>query len=337
MIPTNLPDLLSTSRMSRDMVSVNSQLNRAAEELTTGLKSDLVAATKGDPTRLYALERDISMLGVRKNNLAAAQGRSEVTQSALTGVKEALATIDVDLAATSERGDFASAQRIASGGRAAFETVIQALNARYGERSLFSGADAAGPSLASADDILTEIETRVAGAADPAAVQAIIDDYFFTDPAGFETTGYLGSTSDASAIELADGERLDYAVRADDPAVRAALASLAAVVVGAEELAPALGQGQRLELFTDASLDVINAQGLVIDVQARLGVAEERIEIASVRVEAERSTLERALNDIVARDPYEAAAEFQALQIQLETVFGVTARLSSLSLNNFLR
>ena len=75
----------------------------------------------------------------------------------------------------------------------------------------------------------------------------------------------------------------------------------------------------------------------MIDVQARLGVAEERIEIASVRVEAERSTLERALNDIVARDPYEAAAEFQALQIQLETVFGVTARLSSLSLNNFLR
>lgn len=337
MIPTGLPDLLSTSRLARDMARVNQDLSRVAEEMSTGRRSDVVAATGGDPTRLFALERDISALALRGQNLGVARGRTEVMQSALSGAGSALDSIGLELAAAAERDDFGSSQRIASGARSAFESVIQVMNSRFGERRLFSGADASGPALADADTILNEIAARVAAAPDAATARAAIDDYFFTDPTGFETTGYLGSTSDASAVELADGERLDYAVRADDDAVRSALATLAAVVVGAEETAPALGIGERLDLFKDASVDMITARNQLTDLQARLGVAEERIEIATVRVEAERSMLDQARVRIVSRDQFEAAAEFQALQIQLETVFGITARLSTLSLNNYLR
>ncbi len=337
MISTGLPDLLTSNRLSRDMSRVNQDLTVVAKELSTGRRSDLVAATNGDPSRLYTIERDVSALTLRSQNLALASGRSEVMQAALTSAGEALENIDLRLAGAAEIDDFGSAQRIAAGARSAFETVVQAMNSRFGERMLFSGADASGPALADADAILDEIAARVAAAPDAASVQAAIDDYFFTDPTGFETTGYLGSTSNASAVELAEGERLDYAVRADDDAVRASLAALASVVVGVEGTVPALDQNQTLALYGAAALDGIAARNQLTDVQARLGVAEERIEIATVRIDAERSTLEQALNNIVRRDPYEAATEFQALQAQLEMVFNITARLSSLSLNGFLR
>ena len=37
------------------------------------------------------------------------------------------------------------------------------------------------------------------------------------------------------------------------------------------------------------------------------------------------------------RDPFEAATEFAALEAQLQSIFTITARLSSLSLTGFLR
>jgi flagellar hook-associated protein 3 FlgL len=47
--------------------------------------------------------------------------------------------------------------------------------------------------------------------------------------------------------------------------------------------------------------------------------------------------LEIARADLVAIDPFEAATRMEAAQTQLETLYSVTARLSRLSLVDFLR
>ncbi|MEM0924182.1 MAG: flagellar biosynthesis protein FlgL, partial [Pseudomonadota bacterium] len=64
---------------------------------------------------------------------------------------------------------------------------------------------------------------------------------------------------------------------------------------------------------------------------------EQRIEVARVRNLSEEEFLSRARLSIIGRDQFEAAAEFTALEAQLESIFQITARLSGLTLNNFLR
>jgi flagellar hook-associated protein 3 FlgL len=44
-----------------------------------------------------------------------------------------------------------------------------------------------------------------------------------------------------------------------------------------------------------------------------------------------------ARSDIVSVDPFEVATELQNLQVQLETIYTITARLSGLSLTKYLR
>ena len=60
MTTLGVPDLLLSNRISRDLGQVNADLVRASNELATGLRQDPVAASGGDPSRLYALDRDIA-------------------------------------------------------------------------------------------------------------------------------------------------------------------------------------------------------------------------------------------------------------------------------------
>ena len=332
-----LPDLLTSGRLSRDLAQTNRDLVRVSEELSTGLKSDPVEASGGDATRLYALERDIATNDTRADIIVLTKGRTEAAQLALARTGGAVGEFGAPLAAAADRNDLATAARIGQAARSAFEDVVGAINGRFADRSLFAGASANGAALAEAEDILADIATRVTGAPDAATALAAIDDYFFTDPAGFETTGYVGSTSNAPAAEIGEGEFLDYAPRGDDPAIRQTLAALAAAAVAAEELAPTLTDAARLTMFSDAARQSIAARDAVTAREADLGVAQERIEAASVRNEAEATLLDIARNRFIARDPFEAATEFAALEAQLQSIFTITARLSSLSLTGFLR
>ncbi len=77
--------------------------------------------------------------------------------------------------------------------------------------------------------------------------------------------------------------------------------------------------------------------GDLVTLRARVGTAEAAIERAAVRNGAEATQLEIARNRIIAVDPFRAATELQSLEVQLETLFTITARLSRLKLTDFLR
>ncbi len=71
--------------------------------------------------------------------------------------------------------------------------------------------------------------------------------------------------------------------------------------------------------------------------RANLGTVEAHIETVSVQSASETSALEILKANLLSVDPYETASELQAVQTQLETLYALTARMSRLSLVDFLR
>ncbi|MCK5644400.1 MAG: flagellar biosynthesis protein FlgL, partial [Gammaproteobacteria bacterium] len=65
--------------------------------------------------------------------------------------------------------------------------------------------------------------------------------------------------------------------------------------------------------------------------------SEGRIEAEKVRNQAMSVVFELEHSAILSADPYETVTKLEALQGQLQTIYTVTARLSNLSLTNFLR
>lgn len=330
------PDLVSNGRVARTLAQVQRDMMRKSEEVTTGLKSDVAAATAGDPARLYAIERDISLNENRVSSLGISMGRAGGIQNALARLEEASGAVGLELAAAVTRGDRAAAEIEASKARDGFEESVSALNSRFGDRSLFSGAATDRSALAPADDILAEIATRVASATSAADVITAVEDYF-SDPAGFAATGYLGSTTDASAAELSPGQFVDFEVRADRDEVVQTLTALALGVIGVEGGFAGETPAIRMELMGEAAQRGLNAGAAVVKMRSEVGVAEQRLDVAKTRTEAELSFLQIERNGVIAADPFQASVAFIALETQLQTIFSVTARLSTLNLTNYLR
>lgn len=330
-----LPDLVSSGRLARQVATVSADLARVSEEIATGLRSDPIDGSGNDPAKLSALERDLTLNETRLRGLSLAEGRTGTMQRALGLVQDAAQSIGADLLGHVEKGDVASADREANAARDAFATVVAALNSRFADRSLFSGAAVKSAALAPPEQILTEIQVLVAGAGDANAAITLVDAYF-APGGGFEVSAYVGSVTDAPDLEIAEGVRTNYAIRADADQFRATLRNLALAVVGADAGFTGASNDQRLALFREASLGAINASDQVIDLRAKLGVSEERIEIATAASTAEKDFLERARNAIIAKDPFEAAAELTTIETQLQSLFSITARLSRLNLTNFL-
>ena len=144
---------------------------------------------------------------------------------------------------------------------------------------------------------------------------------------------YSGGRNGAPPVELSAGSELDYSVQGDDPALRSLAMNLAIAAVSADE-ADAAVMMTNLEV---AATGVIGATDQVTQLRTRLGQDEARIENAEARAQAERSSFVLARNALVGRDPYDAATRITELETQLQSVYAMTARLSNLSLLNFLR
>ena len=330
-----VPDLLGSKRLQRSAGQVSVDLARSGEELSTGIVSDIGTAVAGNPQKLYAIERDLKLNETFSINILTAGSRAEITQDALTVVQNNSQDLGVKLLAAVDRQDPFSAEFEAKQARSNLESSISSLNARFADRALFSGAAATGPALATSNEILAEIQALTSGLTSAVDAIAAVETYF-TDPTGFDATGYLGSLTDAPEAEISEGERVNFAVRADNDAIKESLKGLVLGVVGSEDGFFAGTDDSRLTILREAGTVSFAATEQVIELRSAVGFAEEKIEDARVRNLAEKTFLEQARLKIIGRDQFEAAAEFSALETQLQSVFQVTARLSQLSITNFL-
>lgn len=147
---------------------------------------------------------------------------------------------------------------------------------------------------------------------------------------------YLGSVDGAPPLRDESGGTIHYAVTADHPGMRSMLRalSIAAVASDAPNFA---GTSDQINLLREAGISAISAASDIITLKETLGFAEGRIEGEKARTLAMRNVFEMERAAMTTPDPYEAAVKFEALQVQLQTIYTITARLSGLSLMNYLR
>jgi flagellar hook-associated protein 3 FlgL len=332
---TTIGDLSQSLQLRRDNARLKGDLQRLTAELSTGRVADLRGAAKGDLRPLASFERSIALLETFRTANAEAALFAEAMQTALAYVQSGAETLSATalLARTS-----AVPSQLDAVGREAtqqFEAAVARFNQQVAGRSLFAGLETDGRALLPGRDILDAIETAVAGATTVADVTTALDAYF-APGGGFETTAYTGSADPLRSFRVSPSESVDLPVTALDPAIRATLRGLA--------MSALLDRGvlsgnvpERAALAGASGEALIGARDGLVSLRGMVGDAEAGIERARVRNESETAAAERARAAIVEADPFKAATELQAVQGQLETLYAITARLSGLSLANFLR
>jgi flagellar hook-associated protein 3 FlgL len=329
-------DLARLQMLQKQAAQTRSKLDVAARELTTGLKASRFEATGGNLTRLFALERSLDRNAVFTQTISLTGLRLEVMQESLGRILAPAEDLSIDLIDAVGKGDYATAMLHAGAARRAFGQTVGILNTQVAGQSLFAGTATDSPALAPGDAILADLDALAAGAATAADAIAAIDAYFAPPAGGFYATGYVGSPDDLTPVDIGEGQRLDYGMRADNAGLVAVLRAqvLAAVVAGG---ALAGNQPEQMALLGEAGDRLLVAKEGILDLRAEVGSLQETVERAKAQRVGERDTLELARTGIVATDPLASASAYQTLQVQLESIYMVTSRLASLRFSSFMR
>ncbi len=330
-------DLARLQMLQRQAFATRDKLDVAGQELTTNLKASRFDATGGNLTRLFALERSLDRNDVFTQTISLTELRLGVMQESLGRILKPAQDLAIDLTQSVSEGDYSSAMLHAKATRQAFSDTVGILNTQVAGQSLFAGAATDSPALAPADAILADLDAMTAGATTAAAATAAIDAYFSKSPPGaFYTTGYLGSGTDLTAVQIGEGQKVDYGMRAENDQLVAVLRSqaLAAVVAGG---ALAGNQGEQMKLLGAAGDGLLAAKEGILDLQSSVGGLQETVDLAKASRVSERETLDLARTTLMAADPLEAASTYQMFQQQLETIYTVTSRLSNMRFLNFMK
>lgn len=332
----SIGDMAQTFMLRRLTTSIKQQASTAAQELTTGYTSNITRKLGGDLIRLSGLESTLSHLKGYRIATDSARLTADTMQSVFGKIDALTDGLGPTLLNAANAESPRMLQGVTTDAVARFGAVLASLNTKLGDRTLFAGIASDGPAVAASDVILSAIEAAVigAGATSASDIETAVAAWF-NDPAGFATVGYLGGPV-ASALSVSAEDNVNLGFTAMDPAIKDTLKSLALVaLVGRGTVI--FDQQAVLHVSRLAGTSLLQNQSDRTFLAANLGMVQARIDQAQTRNEAEEAALQLARSDLLAVDPYEAATRMEAAQTQLETLYSVTARLSRLSLVDFLR
>ena len=317
-----------TTQLSRDIQSIRERIDRTSSEAVTGRTADPTSHLSGQIGRamvandaLNKIDRDTSLLQIRESRL-------DITQQSLSRMQEGLAEISVRALDSLSAGSPVERTALAQDAHAQLESALMALNSRHGERFLFSGDATDKAAFGSPDEFIEDLRAIADASTDKSDFDARLDAYFDLDTGDFANSFYRGSKTSS------DGD----AVTGLDPAIVQTLRNLGVLAMAAP--------GDGLDNFSTAdTLDVIgqSADRLVqgdaalTQLRAANGILQERVATGLDSLAKEKLVVNSLLEGMTSRDQYEAAAELKALEASLEASYMLTARLSQLSLMNFLR
>ena len=324
------------NRLTRYTAETKAALNRLTDEVASGVVADKGRAVGGDFTPLAGIERALTRLDAHLSVTRETAQRAGAMQAALGQIGD-LASTDAPRYREAASTTTPQQLRIASAdAEQSFRSAVSALNLGVAGRSLFGGTATDRAPLASADDMLAGLRAAVSGITTATGLRDAVEDWFDTPGGGFASGGYRGSYDAGAPVTVADGETVDLGITAADPAIRDVLKGYALAAM-AGDAGFAGGTTAGIAALRLAGSALAAADDGLIEVRARLGSSEARLDRVTARNEAEQSTLKQSRSGLLAVDPYEAATELEATKTQLETLYALTSRLSGMSLLDYLK
>jgi flagellar hook-associated protein 3 FlgL len=331
----SLGDLAQSFMLQRRGAELKAEMSRLNAELTSGKVSDVKAILAGNVSYLADIENDLATLGGFKVASAEATQFADATQLSLEHIQNTASALNTALLTASNSAIGPVLDQFSTDAENDLGSILRTLNTSNGGRSLFAGTATDQAATADADTVLSALRAATAGAQTPDELIAATDAWF-NDPAGFAATAYLGSADSLSPFRVSGSEAVSMTVTAGDAAFRDLIRNVAIAAIAADDSYGFDGAEQRAVL-SDAANGLFRNDADLTAMRANIGSAQARIDEITTRNASEETALNFAKGALLQADPYETATKLEEVQFQLQSLYSVTARMSDLSLVNFIR
>jgi len=338
--------LLNSPRSS--LVRMQADAARYNQEIASGRHADVGLTLGGRMSQAVSLRADYDNLTAMIDANSRTRTRLDVTVEALGTIRAMADEFQAELLSVphAQRGS----EVIRNAARDKLAALIGSLNSAVDGQFLFAGINsgvqpineygAGSPNKNAVDAAylaafgVTQADPGVSdiSAADMANfLDTAFADLFFND------ANWKANWSNASdAVQrsrISRSETLTSSVSANEMAIRQLAAAYTMVFdLGSDKL-----NTDALQVVIDKATELMgNAIVQIIDLEAHMGVAQNRIDTANTNMEAQKKILATRVDDLEDVDPAEAKVRLDAVLTQIEMSYSLTVRLQSLSLLNYL-
>lgn len=321
--------------LQQSISGLKKKVIRLSSDLSSGKFSNLNAATRGDYTRLAAINHQRQMNEIYLSNSKKISQDLNHLQSALQKITEPAKSLSLKfINIHNTPGDYIL-NRAVSEGKALLDGTINDLNSSIAGRSLLSGSATDRAAISGSDEILAALTLHVSGLTTGEEISSAIDDWFMTPGAGFEQLAYLGEIAETTSLPINTLAIMNAPnISALNPEIRTFLAQLSksAMVQSVN-----IGNFEKNEMIRNAGYGLLNAESGMLRLSESLGIIEERVDQNRVQLGFEIMATESAHLELIEIDQFKTATELQSILAQIEAVYTLTARSANLSLVGYLR
>lgn len=321
--------------LKRSSVKLRDTVSRLTSELASGEVSDKTQTLKGALGHLAYIENSISLM---KQNLSTAKFAStilEAQQSVVSNLGKISQDLAHDLTISAQTPDTLLLHDARARAESGFRQVTALLNTKVAGRYLFSGTSGDVRPFADPDLIMNALVSSLPPYSSAADIKTHVENWFNVG-GDFETVAYLGEDATSIPLDLGNQNALRFDVTGKNPAMRATLAGLALGAIG-EHLIPTTTEPVKRELLAMSANLLFASDTARVALQSSIGAKEAQVSEARTSAEARSTILQIARNDLLASDPYDVATALEAATQKMDALYLVTARLSRLSLTEYLR
>lgn len=333
---STLSTLQKSYAMREAVARTDKALQKAQQELTTGLHQDVYEATGFRAAQSLDLRNRMDRIEAFSTSNSLLAGTMSVINSQLAAMRTSVQEFIAKALPLTGGGN--GAEAVALEARALIANLTAGINTPYGGTFLFSGMDTGALPLSDTGR-LSSLSALPDGAGDAevAAEIARINGFFDLDGAtapagtGFAAEHYRGSQAGDMSAQIDEYSGLNFGMRADHEAFRMIFKGLAMFSDPSYAGSPA-SEAWISEAITALSDGV---DGLQRE-EAMIGNQQGLVEDASARQANLRTIYNNRIVDIEGVDSYEAATRTEQLTAQLQASYQVTVRMQRLSLLNYL-
>ncbi|MFV0359061.1 flagellin [Tropicimonas sp.] len=331
---TSIGDLTTSLLLRQRNAGLRADMARISEELVSGRVASVAGRVQGNFRAVTGIEQSLARLAT--HDLIARETAS--TAGAMQTVLDAIGGIAGDEAADLLLMSVSASEfQIGNTGEkaaAAFTSMVEKLNTQFAGRAIFAGVGSDSSALSDAGAMLDALRAAVSGAGTAADVLATVDAWF--SPGGeYNTFMNPGAETPLADISVSADRKATLDTTVSSRAVRDVLRGMAAAALVDEGLLPAQPDEQRHLARAAGEMLLSAREGLVV-AQARIGQAQEQIDLASTEIAAERDAMTLALAKLLDVDTSEAATELQQVEAQIELLYMLTARAANMKLTDYL-
>jgi len=372
---------ISTLGQALDQISrlkdQQTSLDTLSTQIATGKKTQQFSGLNSDVLRTQRSRASISQLEQYSTNITNSQRRMQLMTGSLQQV-QAQANVLVDSLTTAVgAGDYPDFEIIQELADDVYDFIIDAMNAKDGERYLFAGSDSSIKPINDKgllDSFLGEFVPDNSDIANPPIVasgfvgdwgdgtittEEFISAYQGTNEniLGFSEALVSGTTGEVR-VRVDENSDFDYTVLANNDGVKDILKSLAVLrslptpanspgalndptATRAADDTPPFPSAEKQDNFFAVIQDVMKTlvSGIkdVEQQEFKIALVEQQTNLIKEDQRIQINAFQSIVSEVEDVDITEAVARIQQVQTSLQTSFQVTALISDLSLANFLR